>query len=39
VFAIEESDRCRNCDKCQKACPLAAFDQSYVLNVKNCMSY
>jgi epoxyqueuosine reductase len=37
--AIEESDRCRNCDKCQTACPLAALDQPYVLNVKKCMSY
>jgi epoxyqueuosine reductase len=36
--AIEESDRCRNCEKCQKACPLAALDQPYVLNVKKCMS-
>jgi len=36
---IEESDRCRNCDKCQTACPLAALDQPYVLNVKKCMSY
>jgi epoxyqueuosine reductase QueG len=36
---IEESDRCRNCDKCQKACPLAALDQPYVLNVKKCISY
>jgi len=35
---IEESDRCRNCDKCQKACPLAALDQPYVLNVRKCMS-
>jgi len=35
---IEESDRCRSCDKCQKACPLAALDQPYVLNVKKCMS-
>ena len=35
----EESNRCRNCDKCQKACPLAALDQPYVLNVKKCMSY
>jgi len=32
---IEESDRCRNCDKCQTACPLAALDPPYVLNVKN----
>ena len=36
---IEESNRCRNCDKCQKACPLAALNQPYVLNVKKCMSY
>jgi len=36
---VEEPDRCRNCDKCQKACPLAALDQPYVLNVKKCMSY
>jgi len=35
----EESDRCRNCDKCQTACPMAALDQPYVLNVKKCMSY
>ena len=37
--AIEEPDRCRNCDKCQTACPMAALDQPYVLNVKKCMSY
>lgn len=36
---IEESDRCRNCDLCQKACPLGALDQAYVLNLKKCMSY
>jgi epoxyqueuosine reductase len=36
---IEEPDRCRNCDKCQRACPLVALDQPYVLNVKKCMSY
>jgi epoxyqueuosine reductase len=35
----EEPDRCRDCDKCQKACPLEALDQPYVLNVKKCMSY
>jgi epoxyqueuosine reductase len=35
---VEESDRCRNCDKCQKTCPLAALDQPYVLNIKKCMS-
>ena len=37
--AIEEPDRCRNCDKCQIACPMAALDQPYVLKVKKCMSY
>jgi len=36
---IEESDKCRNCDKCQTACPLAALDQPHVLNVKKCMSF
>jgi len=35
----EESNRCHNCDKCQKACSLAALDQPYVLNIKKCMSY
>ncbi len=36
---IEEPDRCRNCDKCQIACPMSALDQPYILNVKKCMSY
>ncbi|MCP4625087.1 MAG: epoxyqueuosine reductase [bacterium] len=36
---IEESDRCRHCDKCQTACPMVALDQSYILNIKKCMSY
>jgi len=36
---IEEPNRCHKCDKCQKACLLAALDQPYVLNVKKCMSY
>jgi len=36
---IEESNRCHDCDKCQKACPLTALGQAYVLNVKKCMSY
>jgi ferredoxin len=35
----EEPDRCRACDKCQKACPLAALDQPYVLDMKTCLSY
>ena len=37
--ATEEPDRCRNCDKCQKACPLDALEQPYALNVIKCMSY
>ena len=36
---VEESDRCRGCDKCQSACPMAALDQPYVLNLKKCLSY
>lgn len=35
----EESDLCHKCDKCQKACPLAALDQPYVLNINKCLSY
>jgi len=35
----EEPNLCHNCDKCQKACPLAALDQPYVLNIKKCLSY
>jgi len=35
----EEPDRCHRCDKCQKACPLAALDQPYVLNINKCLSY
>ena len=34
----EEPDRCGKCDKCQKACPLAALDQPYVLNRNKCLS-
>ncbi len=34
----EEPDRCHKCDKCQKACPLAALDQPYVLNRNKCLS-
>ena len=36
---IEEPDRCRKCDKCQKACLMSALDQPYILNIKKCMSY
>ena len=35
----EEPNRCHKCDKCQRACPLAALDQPYVLNMKKCLSY
>ncbi|MFC1682810.1 epoxyqueuosine reductase [Candidatus Zixiibacteriota bacterium] len=35
----EESNRCGDCDKCQKACPLAALDQPYVLNREKCLSF
>jgi len=34
----EEPNRCRNCDKCIKACPLGALEQPYVLNRAKCMS-
>ena len=34
----EEPNRCHECDKCQKACPLAALDQPYVLNKNKCLS-
>ena len=35
----EESNLCRKCDKCQKACPLSALDQSYVLDRNKCLSH
>jgi len=35
----EESNLCHKCDKCQKACPLAACDQPYVLKINKCLSY
>ena len=34
-----EPDRCRNCTKCQEACPVEALNQAYALNMKKCMSY
>ncbi len=34
----EEPNLCRTCDKCQKACPLDALGQPYVLNINKCMS-
>jgi epoxyqueuosine reductase len=35
----EESNLCHKCDKCQKACPLSALDQSYVLERNKCLSH
>lgn len=35
----EEPNRCGSCDKCQKACPLAALEEQYVLNINQCLSY
>ena len=37
--AREESNRCRECDKCQKACPMEALDQAYVLEKSRCLSF
>jgi len=34
----EETNRCKTCDRCQKACPLSALDKPYVLNRTDCMS-
>lgn len=34
----EEPNRCRNCDKCQIACPLNALSQPYILDRKLCIS-
>ena len=33
-----DSNRCRNCDECQKACPLAAIDTPHLLNRNRCLS-
>lgn len=35
----EERNRCRECDQCQKACPVGALEKPYILNLKKCMSY
>ncbi len=34
----KEINHCGNCDICQRACPLGALDQSYVLNRTKCLS-
>lgn len=36
--STEELNLCRKCDKCQKACPLKALDQPYVLDRNKCLS-
>lgn len=35
----QERDRCRDCDKCRQACPLAALDRPYILDKAKCLSY
>lgn len=35
----EERNRCRNCDKCQHACPLGALEKAYILRKQKCLSY
>ncbi len=35
----EESNLCHKCNKCQKACPLSALEQSYVLDRNKCLSH
>jgi epoxyqueuosine reductase len=34
-----ETDQCRRCEKCVKACPTGALDQPYRLNISKCISY
>jgi epoxyqueuosine reductase len=34
----EEPNRCHKCNKCQKACPMAALDEPYILNRSKCLS-
>jgi epoxyqueuosine reductase QueG len=35
----EESDLCKNCNKCKEACPLKALENEYVLDKGKCLSY
>jgi len=35
----EETNRCKNCKKCQEACPLKALENDYILNKDRCLSY
>ena len=34
-----EENRCKDCKKCQKACPLGALENANMLNVNKCLSY
>ena len=38
-YGTRERDRCRDCDRCQTACPLGALKQPYVLDKARCLSY
>ncbi len=38
INSQEEPDRCRNCDKCQRACPSMALSDPYILNRERCIS-
>ena len=38
-YGVRERDRCRDCDKCRRACPLSALDQPYVLEKERCLSF
>ena len=35
----EEINQCKNCKKCQEACPLKALENAYILNKDRCLSY
>ncbi len=34
-----ETDHCKGCNKCQRACPMGALAQPYVLEKSRCLSY
>jgi epoxyqueuosine reductase len=36
--AEEETNRCKGCTRCQRACPVQALEQPYVLDTKKCLS-
>ncbi len=35
----EEINRCKDCKKCQEACPVNALENDYILNKDRCLSY